>query len=104
MKCVFDVPGEGDTSVQYFFPLLSRNRTETLPYKLKVYGGRIPDELIPIGCDPAGNVIALAIKGKHRGAVFFWDHEAEADEEDQPYWGNLKQVAPDFPAFLASLR
>ena len=100
----FEVPGEGESSVQYFFPLLSKTRTETLPYKLKLYADRMPEDLLPIGADPGGNVIALAVKGKDRGGVFFWDHEQEADDEAQPYWGNLKALAPNFAAFIARLR
>ena len=103
-KTSFDIPGEGESSVQYFFPLLSKTKTETIPYKSKLYAERMPEELLPIGADPGGNVISLAFKGKDRGGVFFWDHEQEADKEDQPYWGNLTLVATSFSTFMANLR
>lgn len=99
----FEVPGEGDTSVQYFFPLISKNKTDTIAYKLKNYAGRVPAEMLPIGTDPGGNLILLSVAGPKRGAVFFWDHELEADDEEQPYYDNIKQVADSFPGFLASL-
>lgn len=99
----FEVPDEGDTSVQYFFPLVSKTKTDTLAYKLKNYTGRVPEEMLPIGADPGGNLILLRIKGPKRGAVFFWDHELEADDEEQPYYDNIKPLADSFPEFLASL-
>lgn len=99
----FEVPDEGDSSVQYFFPLLSKNKTETIAYKLKNYAGRVPEEMLPIGTDPGGNLILLAVTGPQRGKVFFWDHEQEADDEDQPYYDNIKLLADSFAAFQASL-
>lgn len=99
----FEVPGEGDTSVQYFFPLLSKRKTDTLTYKLKNYAGRVPEDMLPIGADPGGNLILLAVAGPKRGKVFFWDHEREGDDEEQPYYDNIKQLADSFADFLASL-
>lgn len=100
----FFIPGEGDDSIQYFFPLLSKNKTHALPYKLKLYANRIPPELLPIGCDPGGNLIALSLKGKYRGSVYFWDHEREAEDEQQPYYDNITYLDKSFSAFVASLR
>ena len=34
------------------------------------------DWLLPIGEDSFGNRIALAIRGDHAGAIYFWDHES----------------------------
>src|SRR5260370_1154023 len=45
------------------------------------YELRIPKDLIWIGEDPFGNAMCLGISGAHRGKVFFWDHENEADPE-----------------------
>lgn len=62
-----------------------------------IYRGRMPDELMPIALDPLGNVICLAIRGKQRGAVFFWDHERETHPAD---WSNVERVAGSFKEFL----
>lgn len=100
----FDIPGEGDDSIQYFFPLISKTKTDALPYKIKLYKERTPEEMLPIGCDPGGNLILLSLKGKDRGKVFFWDHDFEADDELQPYYENIKLLAPSFKDFLTNLK
>jgi len=101
----FDIPGEGDDSIQEFFPLLSKTRADDLPYKIKLYAKRIPEEMLPIGRDPGGNLLLICLKRKERGKIFFWDHEHEADGEDaQPYYGNIKLLAPNFGDFLSKLK
>ncbi|MFD2299298.1 SMI1/KNR4 family protein [Paracidovorax citrulli] len=101
----FDVPEQGSTSLNYFFPLLSKNSTDNLPYKIKLYKGRVPEEMLPIGSDSGGNLLLLSLKGKDRGAIFFWDHEMEAEDEDQqPYYENIKVLSKNFNDFLKLLR
>lgn len=73
----------------------------------KMYGERIPRELIWIMDDPFGNAICLGVLGKYRGKVFFWDHENEPDETT---WdgsagsaGNVELLANSFTDFVAGL-
>ncbi len=42
---------------------------------MSVYAGRIPDETIPIGEDPGGNLVVLGFRGEARNHVWFWDHQ-----------------------------
>ena len=42
----------------------------------------LPGELMPIGDDSFGNEICLAIKGKKRGKLYFWDHEGRPENID----------------------
>jgi hypothetical protein len=42
----------------------------------------LPAEVIPIARDAFGNVICLAIRGKNRGKVYFWDHEGAPERVD----------------------
>ncbi|MDA8451539.1 SMI1/KNR4 family protein [Acidovorax sp. NCPPB 3859] len=101
----FDIPEQGATSLKYFFPLVSENVVESLPYKIKLYKGRIPEEMLPIGSDDGGNLLLISLKGKDRGAVFFWDHEMEAeDESEQPYYDNIKILSKNFDGFLKFLK
>jgi hypothetical protein len=72
------------------------------------YDGRIPGDLIWIMDDPFGNAICLGIAGKHRGRVFFWDHENEPEPGE---WngavetaGNVRLLANSFTDFVAGLR
>ncbi|WP_167333671.1 SMI1/KNR4 family protein [Paracidovorax oryzae] len=101
----FDISEQGATSLKYFFPLVSENVVESLPYKIKLYKGRIPEEMLPIGSDDGGNLLLISLKGKDRGAVFFWDHEMEAeDESEQPYYDNIKILSKNFDGFLKFLK
>ncbi|MGL4231778.1 MAG: SMI1/KNR4 family protein [Casimicrobium sp.] len=102
---VFDIPNQGFSSVDYFFPLLSKDKTETLQHKLRLYKNRIPSDYLPIARDPGGNLVLLCLKGNARGSVFFWDHELESDEEDaETYRENLICLAKSFDAFFHDLR
>lgn len=65
---------------------------------------RVPEDLLPVADAEGGNLICLALTGEHRGAVFFWDHEWESEENEPPGYENLHQIAPDFDAFLVSLK
>jgi hypothetical protein len=69
---------------------------------------RIPKALLWIMDDPFGNAICLGLTGKHRGRVYFWDHECEPDPDD---WdgqvetaGNILLLANSFTDFVAGLR
>ncbi len=80
----------------------------SLPGHLDTYKGRIPAALMWINDDPFGNAICLGIDGKHRGRVYFWDHENEPDDED---WnesvetaGNITLVANSFTEFVTGLQ
>ena len=72
----------------------------------EMYDGRLPQDLLAIARDPGGNLICM----DEHGAVFFWDHELEDDEDDddavdrEPSRDNVRRIADDFESFLASLQ
>ena len=51
------------------------------------------DNLIPIGRDPFGNLIAFSITDKQIGSVVFWDHER----------GKSSKISGSFTEFLEKL-
>jgi ankyrin repeat protein len=53
-----------------------------------------PPDALPIASDLAGSPFLLHFRGKHAGAIWFWDHE---DPQDH-------RVAKSFSAFLKMLR
>ena len=65
----------------------------------KVDAQRLPDNLIPIAHDDGGNLICISASGEDVGALYFWDHEYESDEDEE----NLFLIAPTFNEFLTSL-
>jgi hypothetical protein len=50
----------------------------------------LPDEVIPIADDDFGNEICLAVRGKNRGKVYFWDHEGGPPDDDP--WLRLRHL------------
>lgn len=64
---------------------------------------RLPAEIVPIAHDPGGNLICIAITGPCNGAVYFWDHENEAEDGQVPTYGNVHLIANSFSEFLSSL-
>jgi cell wall assembly regulator SMI1 len=65
---------------------------------------RIPNNFIPIAHDPGGNLICISASGGDLGAVYFWDHEREADRGETPSYANVHLIADSFDEFLAGLR
>jgi hypothetical protein len=64
----------------------------------QMYGGLVPERLLPIADDPGGNLICIELSGARRGAVCCWDHERAGDPA-----GSVTPLAPDFGAFLRGL-
>jgi len=65
-------------------------------YIFKKFYSRIPPGFIPIARDPGGNLFIMSLNETERGAVYFWEHEAEADEGDPPSLDNIYKVAESF--------
>ncbi len=64
---------------------------------------RVPEDLLAVADAEGGNLICLALAGDHRGAVLFWDHEEESEDDEPPGYGNVHRVASDFDAFTIAL-
>lgn len=99
---------EGKQSFDEFYGL------DDLYKHLDLYQDRMPNDLIPIGECPGGNLICLGVKGSILDKVYFWDHENEYTarvmiEEVAPtkdinlYWDNLYFVADTLIGFLHTL-
>lgn len=90
-------------SVDWFFPVDAAAGVD-LEEILTIYRGRYPEELFPFACDPGGNLICIAVTGEKAEQIWFWDHEEEVEEGEDPGWDNLYYVAPNFSAFLERLK
>jgi hypothetical protein len=64
--------------------------------------GRIPKKLFPIANDPFGNLICVSLTGEDCGAVYFWDHENEPDDEDTEF-RNIHLIADSWEEFIDGL-
>lgn len=83
---------------------ICRKNSNDLIYKRGVFDGRVPHNLLVIGSDPGGNQICLSVGGNDYGKVYFWDHENEVEEGEEPDYRNVYLVANSFDEFLESLQ
>lgn len=101
--CFSFIDGKEGSSVQYFLKINSNQNHDDFLSNIRNYEQRIPSNFLPIACDPGGNQICIAINGKEYGKIYFWDHEAEADDNDPPSMDNMTLIAQSFSDFLESL-
>lgn len=83
-------------SIKYMYAYKSPLTTCTLDYALALYQGRIPKGFIPIAHDSAGNLLIMSFLLPESGHVYFWDHNNEVDESEQPYFGNMVKICESF--------
>lgn len=98
---VFVVPGQGRSRVRSFIGF--GDGFEAPARYLSLYGRRLPSEVTPIGEDAFGNLVCLAIRGPHRGSVYFWDHENESEPGTAVTYDNMTLLAPSFVEFVRGL-
>jgi hypothetical protein len=67
----------------------------------EAYNVRMPDDVFPIAVAGGGNMFCLQDK---TGAVFLWDHEEEAGEDEIPSYDNMTLLTPDFSSFLGIIQ
>jgi hypothetical protein len=86
--------------VHYFYGLHDGAAWAQLERAAEICAGRMPDGFLPIGPDPGGNQFVLTTSGPDAGAIFFWEHEYEADEGEPPSTENLWRLASSFDELL----
>lgn len=89
--------------LSWFFGICPGNQND-LVLTVERLSDRVPDNVIPIACDPSGNFVVLSVDKEDRGKIYFWDHEEECDEGEVPTYDNLYLVANNFNDFLQNLR
>ena len=101
---VFPIEDHGDSVVQELFGAAPGTQID-LGGAYRINKEYLPADLIPIGEDPGGDVICLAVNGVHKGAVFYQAHDF-AVSGPHPFEGfdNIVKIADSFDAFLGSLK
>ncbi|MBI3896718.1 MAG: SMI1/KNR4 family protein [Gammaproteobacteria bacterium] len=91
---------QASTNVSQFLGV-SENKDDDLIAQSNSYDGRLPTDVLPIALAGGGNLICLNLQDK---AVFFWDHEQEANEDEVPSFDNMTFLAPSLKEFLVNLQ
>lgn len=96
-----DIP-EGGSVVHTFFGIY-KSENDNLLQRIIDIGDRYPSDSFPIADDVFGNRICLIVKGRNRGQVYFWDHEMETHEGEDPNYDNMTLIAESFTEFIENL-
>lgn len=100
-----DYPGGKHGIFSIFYGIMPGDSYDLIE-AVNTYKGRINNDLLPIGEDPGGNIICLAVKGENSGKVYFWDHEEEkvVPNDSKTDDTNLYLVSNSFADFIQSLQ
>jgi hypothetical protein len=89
--------------VRNFFGLIPEYSYGLLERK-KMYKNRIPNNMFPIANNSGGDLFLISIKGKDYGKIYFWDHNCEAEENQEPGYSNMTLLADSFDEFINGLK
>lgn len=101
----FRVSDEQAAGVNQFFGLTQRQEYGDLRFQRRLMLGRVPENMLPIANAEGGNLVCISVavdRGDY-GAIYFWDHELEAEEDEDPSYENLHKIADNFNDFWESL-
>lgn len=98
-------PNDNSADIAWFLAIYDGEYDNFLKnyHTFKIWQKRMPDELIPIGCGSGGDQICISVKGNNYGKVYFWNHEQEAYEGEEPDYSNVHLIANSFTEFINSL-
>jgi hypothetical protein len=95
---------EVSTGVVSFLGVGHRDDDDDMVKVYEIFKDRVPPWLLPVARAEAGNLICISIRPEDEGAVYFWDHELEAEEGESPTEENLTLLADSFRGFASALR
>ncbi|PFD97138.1 SMI1/KNR4 family protein [Bacillus cereus] len=91
------------SSIMMFFPLseeTENNLQNYLNYYIK--GNKLPSRLIPIGKDPADNIICMSIQGSDIGSVYHC-HTYQIKNEEELEAKFIREITSSFTEFINKL-
>ena len=100
MFLIPDHPLSGQSDLLDWFYCIAQDSPIDIISAYRVFNGRVPSECLPIGCDPGDNQICLVTSGIKQGKIYFWDHEEEADEDEEPTYSNMYLIADSLDDLL----
>ena len=86
-----------------FLGIIDKGYSYNLLIVNKDVGDRYPVNMLPIAHTVGGDRILLSVKMQDRGKVYFWDHEMESEDDEEPDYSNLTLIADSFDEFINGL-
>jgi len=99
-----DKYGVSNGGVQVFYGINYPDMDYDLKSNIEESRNKMPNNIIPIIEDPAGNWICLSINGDDKWKVYLWDQNFQAEDEEIPDHRNLFLVANSFTEFFNLLK
>ena len=96
-------PFDTHALIAWLFVLDVQGSPNDLMFNISAYSDLIPADLMPIGIDPGGSFICLAIRGENRGAIYFWDEAERYPPGQVADYHNIYFVARSFDELLRNL-
>jgi hypothetical protein len=98
-------PNDNSADIAWFLAIYNGEHNNFLrDYNtFKIWQKRMPDELVSIGCGSGGDQICISVKGNNYGKVYFWNHDWECEEGEEPDYSNVHLIANSFTDFINSL-
>jgi len=105
IECIDNDPNNNTADIDWFLAIYDGEYDNFLKdyNTFKIWQKRMPDELIPIGCGSGGDQICISVKGNNYGKVYFWNHDWECEEGEEPDYSNVHLIANSFTEFINSL-
>lgn len=98
----FTIPDIGEhVAVDLIYGIGPPSKRSNLETKYEEFRDDLPEEFLPIGHDPGGNLILIAVAGDLAGQVHYYD--AVLFYKTSSEVGNIYFIAEDFERFLESL-
>ena len=96
---------ETDIGIDWFLAIYEGESSNFLKayHTFKIWQKRMPDELIPIANASCGDKICMSVKGDNYEKIYYWEHEIEASEGEEPDYSNVHLIANSFADFINSL-
>jgi hypothetical protein len=91
--------------LQRLFGIDTRVEENSISWNREVFAGRVPNEYLPVGCTPSGDLVCIGVEGARFGAVVLWDSYAigQRSEWSRTGYSNIFPVGDSFQEFLAGL-
>lgn len=89
--------------ISVFFRLDDKSEFNSLLYAIEMFGGRLPNDVLPIARDTYGNILMIGIHGDLEDNIFIWIHDRDWDDSSQGSWENIYKISDSFYQFIHSL-
>jgi len=90
--------------INIFFGISEEDTSYELSMTYAFFSERIPHQLLPIADDGIGNKICIGIEEEYYNKIFLWKFDKESQEDEEPTFDNVEELAESFNEFLKYLK